>query len=208
MSGEPMTARAENGSLNRERFRLVERYGDMTDRRAFDDLRQDRAAKPEKAKARGHDGRGREAAETPQAPNALPAAPRRRRLPSVVRHSENPSALRRFAATLCFMRFACVSAQLITSVPSLGAIDASTRLPVRRALNEFRAFVEQGEIVNCRRVARVDPQRCLELRPSLVQLSAQHIRISLVIENVRSGTDQFSRSRIAAIGKIEFPNRS
>ena len=61
MSGAPMTA-LENGWLNCERFRLVERHGDMTDRSAFDDLRRGRAARPGESQARGHDGRDREAA--------------------------------------------------------------------------------------------------------------------------------------------------
>jgi hypothetical protein len=67
-----------------------------------------------------------------------------------------PSTLRRFAAPPCFMRFPCVA--VITMIAlSLNAVDAPARLPVRRALNESRALIEQSEIVDRRRVAWVEP---------------------------------------------------
>jgi len=67
----------------------------------------------------------------------------------------------------------------------------------------FRTLIEQSEIVDRRRVARGEPERRVELRPSLPQIPAQHIRISLIIEDIRCVTHQFRRGHIAAVGEIE-----
>ena len=73
----------------RERFRLVERHRDVTDRRAFDDLRPGRPSPRRDKSAKrgcGHDDPGRDAAEVRRPPSSTLLAIDRRRRPSVVRH--------------------------------------------------------------------------------------------------------------------------
>ena len=94
---------------------------------------------------------------------------------------------------------------ITTSARSLNAVDAPARLPVRGALDESDALVEQSEIVGRGRVARVESQRVIEHRTSLRQLPAQHIGVSLVIEDARGMAHQFDRGCVAAIGEIESP---
>ncbi len=88
---------------------------------------------------------------------------------------------------------------------SLGAVDAAARLAVGGALDEFRALIEEGEIVRRGRVARVEAEGGVELGPRLAQFAAQHVRIALVVEDGRRQADELDRGGVATVGEIEPP---
>src|SRR5271165_5915105 len=86
---------------------------------------------------------------------------------------------------------------------SLSANDAAARFSIFGALDELCARVEQGEIVYCCRVGRIELERGLEFAARLIQVSPQHIRVTFVIKHACSGADQLGCFSITEVRQVK-----
>src|SRR5271165_6929980 len=86
---------------------------------------------------------------------------------------------------------------------SLSANDAAARFSIFGALDELCARVEQGEIVYCCRVGRIELERGLEFAARLIQVSTQHIRVSFVIKHARIASDKPGCFGVAKVRQVK-----
>ena len=74
---------------------------------------------------------------------------------------------------------------------------------VRRPFNEPPASVEKLEVIEDNRVGRIERISLLKLSPRRIQIATQHIRVSLIIQDLNGFAPQPDRLQISLIGKIE-----
>src|SRR5258705_2583501 len=76
-------------------------------------------------------------------------------------------------------------------------------LIIRRPFNEPPAAVEKLKVIGDNRIARIERISLLKLSTRRSQIAAQHVRISLIIQDLNGFAPQPNRLRVGLIGKIK-----
>ena len=76
-------------------------------------------------------------------------------------------------------------------------------LILRRPFNEPPAAVEEHEVIGDHGVTRIERISLLKLSPRRTQIAAQHVRISLIVQDLNGFAPQPNRLGIGLIGKIK-----